>query len=653
MTIDHRARKAWKWIGIVLLIFTTIGSSPPSQVKTDDYVAPYYVEQVADINAGADSSDPSWFTDVNGMLYFQANDGANGAELWKYSPLTGETTLASDINAGGDGSNPEWLTVYGNDIYLVAADAAHGRQLWMYDTAAGTTKLVVDLGNYPLGSDPKWLEFVGPTLYFNAMSGDGRELYAYVPQTGKVRLVKDINPLGDSDPEYLFGLGNILFFTADDGTHGKEIWRSDGSPEGTFMVKDIYQGANGSDPLSFNLLGYMFVFSADDGVHGRELWRSYGSGATTRMVKDIAPGIDDSNPGWSNRLGDSMTFFPAETTEYGNELWRYDLQYGAYLLADINDGTKDSDPAAIGSIGWVMFFSAKDGATGTELWKTEPPYKYAVQVSDIYPGEESSDPKTVERLGTTLFFTADDGAHGEELWFSEFPYTGAHLLKDINPGINGSAPTHALGGYTGTLANAIRMGWTIYFTATDGSTGIELWQISIGALPSTGFAPHVKTSVSAQPAQLEYQSYKELTLEIPKLGKTFSIIGVPKDGNNWNLDWLGANDVGYLMGTAFPTLPGNTVLTGHVYLSDGSPGPFVDLGKLFWDDKIIIHAWGQQYVYNVHYKNEWVDPNDSTVLGHKDYDWITLITCKGYNETSGYYRWRTVVQAVLVDVVGE
>ena len=86
MTISQRTRKALKWIGIVLLIFPTIGSSPSSQVRADDYVAPYYVEQVADIAPGDNSSDPSWFTNVNGTLYFQANDGANGAELWKYSP---------------------------------------------------------------------------------------------------------------------------------------------------------------------------------------------------------------------------------------------------------------------------------------------------------------------------------------------------------------------------------------------------------------------------------------------------------------------------------------------------------------------------------------------------------------------------------------
>ncbi len=650
MNKTWRGSKVWVQIGIALLLLASTGSSPASQVPANDYVPPYYVEQVADIAAGVDGSDPSWFTNVNGTLYFQANDGANGAELWKYSPLTRETKLVSDINVGGVGSNPEWLTVYGNDIYFAATDAAHGRQLWRYDTAAETVKLVVDLGNYPVGSDPKWLQFVGPTLYFNARGGNGKELYAYDTRTGQARLVKDINPFGDSNPQYLFGQGATVYFTADDGVHGEEIWRSNGTSDGTSMIKDIYQGSNGSKPSSFNLLGYMFVFSANDGVHGRELWRSYGTAGTTKMVRDIAEGKKDSNPGWSNRLADSMIFFPAETETYGTELWRFDPQYGAYLLADINKGDKDSDPAAIGSIGWVMFFAAKDDKAGAELWKTEPRYTYAVRVSDINPGVEPSNPKSLERLGTTLFFTANDGVHGEEVWFSELPYATTHLLKDIRPGINGSVPTHVYGGFTGTLANAIRMGWTIYFTANDGSTGVELWQISTGLLPRTGFAPNTTTAVPPQPASLEYQSYQDLLLEIPKLGQRLLIVGIPKEGNSWKLDWLGANEVGYLMGTAFPTLPGNTAITGHVYLPDGSPGPFVDLRELAWDDEIVIHAWGQKYIYKVRYKNEWVDPNDASVLSHKEHDWVTLITCRGFDETSGYYRWRTVVQAILVEI---
>ena len=47
-------------------------------------------------------------------------------------------------------------------------------------------------------------------------------------------------------------------------------------------------------------------------------------------------------------------------------------------------------------------------------------------------------------------------------------------------------------------------------------------------------------------------------------------------------------------------------------------------------------------------ENTLVFPDNLSVLGHEDQDWLTLITCQGYAETSGQYGFRRVVRAVLV-----
>ncbi|OGO27174.1 MAG: hypothetical protein A2Z16_06875 [Chloroflexi bacterium RBG_16_54_18] len=170
-------------------------------------------------------------------------------------------------------------------------------------------------------------------------------------------------------------------------------------------------------------------------------------------------------------------------------------------------------------------------------------------------------------------------------------------------------------------------------------------------LPNTGFAPGQQTTLPSQPSYLAYENYGEMWLEIPSLQEKMTIQGVPKGDNGWDVRWL-SEGAGYLEGTAFPTWSGNTGLAGHTVLPDGTPGPFARLHTLQWGDQVSIHAWGKRYIYEVR-ENSLVQPNTLNVLRHEELDWITLITCQGYDEKSGKYRWRRVVRAVLVAVVDE
>ena len=163
------------------------------------------------------------------------------------------------------------------------------------------------------------------------------------------------------------------------------------------------------------------------------------------------------------------------------------------------------------------------------------------------------------------------------------------------------------------------------------------------ALPQTGFTPNKQTILPPMPADYRYPYVGSLWLEIPRLGLSAPIVGVPKHNGQWDVTWLW-NQAGWLEGTAFPTWDGNTVLTGHVYLPNGKPGPFVNIHDLHWGDIVIIHAWGKRFVYFVE-NTALVAPDDLRVLKHKEGDWITLLTCRGYEPSRDTYRWRYVVQA--------
>jgi LPXTG-site transpeptidase (sortase) family protein len=171
-------------------------------------------------------------------------------------------------------------------------------------------------------------------------------------------------------------------------------------------------------------------------------------------------------------------------------------------------------------------------------------------------------------------------------------------------------------------------------------------------LPSTGFAPGVVTVLPEQPADKAYFDTGGVSLEIPRLGINTSIVGIPQaDDGSWDVSWLW-QQTGWLQGTAYPTLAGNAAITGHVYLPNGKPGPFVDVNKLAYGDKVIIHANGKKYTYEVR-ENKTVRPNDTSVLKNESKAWITLLTCLGYNEADNSYASRVAVRAVLLTVEAE
>ncbi|MBL8050287.1 MAG: sortase, partial [Anaerolineales bacterium] len=166
-------------------------------------------------------------------------------------------------------------------------------------------------------------------------------------------------------------------------------------------------------------------------------------------------------------------------------------------------------------------------------------------------------------------------------------------------------------------------------------------------LPVTGFAPNIITNLPEQPAEKAYTA-TDVWLEIPSLGVKMPIVGVPLVDEDWDVSWLW-NQAGWLEGTAFPGWLGNSGLTSHVTLPNGQEGPFAKLGNLKWGDRIIVHAYGTAYIYEVR-KNSTISPYNMTVLGHEEDAWLTLITCKNYNEAKNSYENRIAVRAVLIKI---
>ncbi len=172
------------------------------------------------------------------------------------------------------------------------------------------------------------------------------------------------------------------------------------------------------------------------------------------------------------------------------------------------------------------------------------------------------------------------------------------------------------------------------------SSGIPL-------IPVTGFPRGVITHLGQQ--VITYSDLGGQWLEIPALNLETSITGVPKENDNWDVSWLG-DQAGWLESSAQLGNLGNTVLTAHVWDALNKPGPFYELGKLKYGDRVILHAWGDEYVYEVREVLSVKPENVNAMLKHQEKSWLTLVTCQGYDEESGEYKHRILVRAVLMEV---
>jgi ELWxxDGT repeat protein len=113
-------------------------------------------------------------------------------------------------------------------------------------------------------------------------------------------------------------------------------------------------------------------FVADNGTIGQELWRSNGTGDGTELVADINPGADPSYPRYLTNVN-GLLFFSATTSVSGSELWVSNgVAAGTFLAKDINPGVKSSNPSNLANINGRLFLTATDGSNGYELWTVPP-----------------------------------------------------------------------------------------------------------------------------------------------------------------------------------------------------------------------------------------------------------------------------------------
>lgn len=345
---------------------TTIFSNPSGLWETDGTTAG--TRQL--VNAYQNRHSARGFHEYNGELRV-----AIRTNIYRLDAEAGVLTHIADLSEQGAygpvtsagfrvTSEGTWCFTYGDDYSY----EPH-LQLWFGDANGFSL-----MGEWASETDVAFMAVVGNQLLFPADDGVvGAELWQATKAGAS--LLKDIRDLEDygSSPREAIVFEDAIYFHAFHEDYGLELWRSDGTEAGTTLVKDINpaagHGLNSNILKPFQVLGDQFYFFANDGTHGFELWRSDGTESGTAMVIDAIPGSGDLEPNELMVHHDRL-YFAGSTVNEGRELWHSDgTEAGTTLAFDTIPGFVSGSPIELLSID-----------TGLVYWRNSPsgfePYVY-------------------------------------------------------------------------------------------------------------------------------------------------------------------------------------------------------------------------------------------------------------------------------------
>ena len=479
---------------------------------------------------GNATSDPNWINIApvaafgSSAIFSAANSSTGARELWLSDGVHASIHLAS---SSGEAYNVINSMVANGHIFFLSTNSDGSYEPWISDgTTAGTARL----GMIPqVAPDPGRLRApeivqVGNILVFPAYTSiAGRELWRIDLSTNAVSQVANIAAGTSSGvaPNNVFcTLGSIAVFSAAaDGTN-YVLWRTDGTPAGTFPLASVAPDPNFSyvkAPGSQRTLFGVFTGAVE------QLWATDGSvQGTVQLPFSGAP--DQVYPVGS-------TYYLTASSPSGNQLWRTDgtvsgsaplvgisasLHFASQFVGDDTKVFVTSDDAsgASGSLfvydpqartsrqisryartvsqafsyifayaQGMLFFDNDDPGTGEELWISDGTAAGTLLLKNIAPETQTraSNPQNFAEYANLLYFSADDGVHGRELWRSDGTSGGTQLVADLNSGANDSNPTNLF------VSNG-----RLYFFALDTSGTFKFWQsdgTAAGTLPLATLAP--------------------------------------------------------------------------------------------------------------------------------------------------------------------
>jgi ELWxxDGT repeat protein len=410
------------------------------------------------------------FTAVGATVYFAANDPVNGAALWKTDGTPGGTALVKPqtvsafdphlVEAGGtlfyrgqdfrlwksdgtpDGTVPvlpeaatvngvERLTAVGDTLFFFGFDS-QGYALFATDGTAAGTRRLAGFGSSSSNAGIGALLDADGTLYFTALFPAARGLWKSNGTPEGTVLVKSLVTPNPDFVQLAYLNGNVML------GFDRQLWRSDGTEAGTVQLRTF--STSFTEPSAFTVSGGQLYFSAGS------LWVSDGTAAGTRPIPAA---------GFNLTAYNGLLYYTAPSPAGTDGLWRTDgTDAGTVLVKSLPPWSVGTGPHSLTVYDRYLFFVATDGDQGAELWRSDGTEAGTSVYQDLRPGQfQGSFPQFLRAAAGRLYFTADDGLRGREAWVVTVPQTVLSVVVN-----DGSAQRSSVTSVTVTFTGVVTVG---------------------------------------------------------------------------------------------------------------------------------------------------------------------------------------------------
>lgn len=429
---------------------------------------------LADINSGSGSSLPSadfpspTTIEFKGNVYFNANDGTHGSELWRTDGSSIGTSMFMDILSGSGASFPADFFVNEDLLYFSAFTSPSTRSLLVTDgTIVGTTVLTTSKAGVPIGA-------LGNTVIFYN-SAVSQNIGDFWKSDGTVNGTERFQ---DGFVDGGFGESVVydgkLFFSADTGTANKVIWTTDGTDAGTLPTGFVPASVG-----EFTVVGSSLYFVGKaQGSTNSILWKMTSSTSAPVQVQEPTSNSIAVSP--KNLTGVSGALYFSAQSPFGEELWRSNgTSAGTFVVSDVNPGATGSAPGLFTAVDETLFFVATTAANGTELWRSNGTNDSTFMVLDNVAGSGSGGPRAMFSLLNILVFSARTPTNAAtNFWTSNGTETGTTRFGDLT---------------VSQVNNFVMLGDKLLFAAENSTAGRELFVFT----PDTAALPTMLTTPAA------------------------------------------------------------------------------------------------------------------------------------------------------------